>query len=396
MSTYKTNRKIWMPIFKSDLHNHHNALPIGYVLNKQRNNPYRIEKILGSGGFGITYLAYDETLNCLVALKEYLPNDFAVRDSNHFNVYPKSSADTENFNWGLSCFIQEARTLAQFNHPSIVRIRSFFEKLNTAYIIMDYEEGDSLDTLIRDSETAEEDEIKIILKPLLDGLELVHQANFLHRDIKPANIYIRSQGNTPVLLDFGSARYDVSSRSRSMTAIVTPGYAPFEQYESKGVMQGAWTDIYAMGAVLYRLISAKVPPEAPERTGAIIRGKPDPLIPAVKIGKGRYSKHLLEAIDWALKIHENERPQTVAAWRKKLFLEKTKPANYFAVIAFLLFVLIGVGGGYYITQKMQQKHNAEQITKNTMQNKLQMNTRDRNNRLKKQGKKWKKLNDKLS
>jgi serine/threonine protein kinase len=335
-----------MSNFTSGSHENRNALPIGYILNKQYY-PYRIEKILGSGGFGITYQAYDQTLNCLVALKEYLPNDLVVRDFGNLNIYPKSSSDGENFNWGLRCFMQEAQTLAQFNHPNIVRIRTFFEELNTAYIVMDYEKGDSLDSLIQDGETAEENEIETILKPLLDGLALVHEAKFLHRDIKPANIYIRSQDNSPVLLDFGSARYDVSSRSRSITAIVTPGYAPFEQYESKGTMQGAWTDIYAMGAVLYRLISAKSPPEASERAGAIMRNQPDPLIPAVKIGKGRYSKHLLEAIDWALKINETERPQTIAAWREKLF-SKPKPINYFAVITFLLLISIGAGGGYFV------------------------------------------------
>ncbi|MEK7991505.1 MAG: protein kinase [Thiotrichaceae bacterium] len=337
-----------MAIFSKNTE-HHNALPIGYNLNQ-----YRIDKILGSGGFGITYLAYDTQLDCNVALKEYLPNDIAIRADDLY-IHPKSVSDTANFNWGLNCFMQEAKTLAQFNHPNIVRIKTFFEYFNTAYIVMDYEVGDSLDALIQDKQTADEGEIEKILKPLLDGLTLVHQANFLHRDIKPANIYIRSQDNTPVLLDFGSARYDVSSRSRSMTAIVTPGYAPFEQYESKGTMQGAWTDIYAMGAVLYRLISAKAPPEAPERIGAIMRGQPDPLIPAVKIGKKHYSKHLLEAIDWALKINETERPQSIAAWREKIF---PKPKNYFAVITFLFFILIGAGGGYYIIQEMQQ-NNAE-------------------------------------
>jgi serine/threonine protein kinase len=359
-----------MSIFKSGSHEHHNALPIGYRINQ-----YRIDKVLGAGGFGITYLAYDTQLDCNVALKEYLPNDIAVRDSTNFNVYAKSSTDTENFNWGLHCFIQEAKTLAQFRHPNIISIKYFFEKLNTAYIVMDYEEGDSLDMLIQGGETAEEKEIETILTPLLDGLELVHRANFLHRDIKPANIYIRSQDNSPVLLDFGSARYDVSSRSRSVTTIVTPGYAPFEQYESKGTMQGAWTDIYAIGAVLYRVISGKAPPEAPERAGAIMRKQADPLIPAVKIGKGHYSKHLLEAIDWALKINETERPQSIAAWREKLFpkvVPKPTP-NYFMI--FLLFIILAGAGGFYVVQEMQQSNTEQQATTEAEQRRLEAERR---------------------
>ncbi len=264
-----------MAIFsKSSTGVNHNALPTGHYLNE-----YRIDEVLGDGGFGITYLAWDTNLNCHVALKEFLPNDIAVRSGDNLSIHPKSTGDKTSFNWGLSCFIQEAKTLAQFNHPNIVRVRRFFESLNTAYIVMDYEEGKSLDALLNSGETADEGEIRQLLEPLLDGLEIVHDGNCLHRDIKPGNIYIRDKDNSPVLLDFGSARYDVSSRSRSITAIVTPGYAPFEQYESQGATQGAWTDIYSLGAVLYRLISTQVPVEATERIGAIVRGNSEQVSP---------------------------------------------------------------------------------------------------------------------
>ncbi len=339
-----------MAIFsKSSTDVSHNALPTEYYLSKE----YRIEKILGDGGFGITYLAWDNNLNCYVALKEYLPNDIAIRNGDNLSIYPKSTGDETAFNWGLNCFIQEAKTLAQFNHPNIVRVRRFFESLNTAYIVMDYEEGESLDALLSSGETADEKEIQQLLKPLLNGLEVVHDSGCLHRDIKPGNIYIRDKDNSPVLLDFGSARYDVNSRSRSITAIVTPGYAPFEQYESQGATQGAWTDIYSIGAVLYRLISAKVPVEATERIGAIVRGNSDPLVPAVEIGKGRYSQHLLEAIDWALKIKEKERPQSIKEWREKLFpkhdIPKPNPITKQLIISLLLAILAGAGGYYVAT-----------------------------------------------
>ncbi len=296
----------------ANIQDNRNALPIGYRLGD-----YQIQKVLGDGAFGITYLAQDTQLDTAVAIKEYLPNELAVREGD-YTVQAKSRKDTDNFAWGLDRFIKEARILAQFKHPNIVRVLRFFEKHHTAYIVMEYEQGQSLVDLIKDGETATEDEIMTILLPLLDGLETVHNGGYLHRDIKPGNIYLRATNNIPVLIDFGAARYDVGNRSRSVTAIVTPGYAPFEQYETKGSQQGAWTDIYALGAVLYKLISGKTPVESPERIGAIVRGKPDPLTPAVEIGRERYSPHLLESIDWALKTNEEERPQNVGEWREKL------------------------------------------------------------------------------
>jgi serine/threonine protein kinase len=289
-----------------------NALPTGYRLND-----YQIQKVLGDGGFGITYLANETQLNAPVAIKEYLPNEIAVREGNS-TVQPKSQKDTENFAWGLERFLEEARILAQFKHPNIVRVLRFFQANNTAYIVMEYEQGQSLANLIKDGETATEEEINRILPPLLDGLAVVHNAGYLHQDIKLDNIYLRTADNSPVLIGFGAARYEAGSRSRSVTTLVTPGYTAFEQYETKSNRLGAWTDIYALGAVLYRLISGKIPTESPERIGALMRYQPDPLTPAVEIGQGRYSQPLLEAIDWAVQINENDRPQTVQTWRDKL------------------------------------------------------------------------------
>jgi serine/threonine protein kinase len=293
-----------------------NALPMSYRLEN-----YQIQSVLGDGGFGITYLAKDIQLDALVALKEYLPNELAVRQSDDYTVQPKSQADTDDFAWGLERFVKEAQTLAQFKHPNIVRVLHFFQAHNTAYIVMEYEQGQSLADFLKRNDTATEDELMAFLPALLDGLETVHNAGYLHRDIKPSNVYLRQTDRSPLLIDFGSARYDLGSRSRSVTMIVTPGYAPFEQYQSDGAQQGAWTDIYATGAVLYRFISGEIPPEATERVSAMMQNRPDPLKAAVEVGRGQYSQPFLAAIDWALAVNEQDRPPSIKAWRSQFFPE---------------------------------------------------------------------------
>ncbi|MHA1571150.1 MAG: serine/threonine protein kinase, partial [Alphaproteobacteria bacterium] len=249
-----------------------NALPRGYEIEG-----YRIEAVLGSGGFGITYKARETSLDRLVAIKEYLPAGIAMRGRNSLDVYPMSADDRASFDWGLSRFRIEAQTLVTFRHPNIVEVLRFFEANNTAYMVMGYEAGESLDEILEREGTMEEAEIRAMLDPLLSGLAEVHEAGFLHRDIKPANIFVRQSGK-PVLLDFGAARQAMGNKSQSLTAIVTSGYAPHEQYESDG-NQGAWTDIYAMGAVLYRAVSGEVPPEAPMRLSAYARQNNDPMMP---------------------------------------------------------------------------------------------------------------------
>ncbi len=286
-----------------------NALPTGYQLEE-----YRIQSLLGHGGFGMTYLAEDTKLNLKVAIKEFFPNELAVR-ANAYHVEPKSQQDKDNLIWGLEGFLKEGRTLAAFQHPNIVRVLHYFEAHNTAYIVMAYEEGQSLSSILqKNGKPLTETEIMAFLPQLLSGLQVVHKTGFLHRDIKPNNIYIRDQDQNPVLIDFGAARYTFGSHTRSATTIVTPGYAPFEQYQSKG-KQGPWSDIYAMGAILYCAISGKSPIEAPERVNAIkLREEPDPLPSAVQIGQKRYSEGFLRGIDWALQIVETDRPQTVKEW----------------------------------------------------------------------------------
>jgi len=348
---------------------HRNALPIGHQLQE-----YRLDSLLGHGGFGITYLAHDTELDAAVAIKEYLPNELAVREGD-LSVQPKSPQDADDFAWGLERFIQEARTLARFNHPNIVRVRRFFRAHNTAYIVMDYEQGRSLAQAIKEGETAQEAELMSLLPPLLDGLKTVHDAGYLHRDIKPGNIYLRDKDNSPVLIDFGTARYDVGSRSRSVTTIVSPGYSPFEQYQTKS-NQGPWTDIYALGAVLYRSIGGATPVESTERIDAIIYNTPDPLKPAVELGQRRYSKRLLKAIDYALQARETERPQNVTEL-KKAILSPSRPqqqppppkkqkSSFFkraAVFVFVVMLVAAIGlVGYPHWQKwwIEQKI-AEQL-----------------------------------
>jgi serine/threonine protein kinase len=282
-----------------------NALPSGYQIHE-----YVVDKVLGVGGFGITYLGRDTTLNLRVAIKEYLPNELAVRDA-ALNVLPKSSDCEETYYWGLDRFLQEARLLARFNHPNIVRVLRFFEANGTAYMMMQYEDGESLDEKLKKLGAPDEAWLQGILFPLLDGLKVMHDEGFLHRDIKPGNIYIRRSDGSPVLLDFGAARAQMRGKDQNMTAIVTPGYAPFEQYFTDGC-QGPWSDIYAFGAVIYKAITGKAPPEAASRV------KKDTMVTASEAGKGRYSDKFLRAVDWALQSDEKKRPQTIEDWQRAL------------------------------------------------------------------------------
>ena len=285
---------------------HKQALPPGFRLGA-----YHVARVLGVGGFGVTYLCEHTGLAVQVAVKEYLPNEIAVRDGTE--VHPKSAGDREGFEWGLSRFLDEARTLARFEHPNVVRVRDCFEANNTAYIVMDYEDGEPLDALLRRHETLTEAQLKRVLLPVVDGLRQVHAAGFLHRDIKPANIFVRRSDESPVLLDFGSARQALGRRSRSVTAIASAGYSPPEQYESDG-HQGAWTDIYALSALCYRAIAGDVPMEATRRQGQLLRTQTDPLPKLAEAGREGYSSAFLEAVDWGLRVIEAERPEDLDEW----------------------------------------------------------------------------------
>jgi serine/threonine protein kinase len=287
---------------------HRNALKQGYQLHW-----YTIKEILGQGGFGITYLAHDNNLDEDVAIKEYLPIELAVRERDD-SVQPITEDRNKNYEWGLDRFIKEARTLSKFKHPNIVRVRSVSEENNTAYMVMEYEQGETLQDILTRRKTLEEAELLSVLVPILGGLALVHQAGFIHRDIKPANIFIRKDGS-PVLIDFGSARQALGEQTKTLTSLVSPGYAPFEQYYSKGESQGPWTDIYGLGATLYRAVVGRTPLDAVDRSRSIHEGSKDTFVSAVDIGKDKYSVRFLKAIDHALKFKPTERPQSLVRWK---------------------------------------------------------------------------------
>ncbi|MBF0553865.1 MAG: tetratricopeptide repeat protein [Nitrospirae bacterium] len=285
------------------------ALPLKTILNDKK---YIIGKVLGKpGGFGITYLGWDMTLHNRVAIKEYIPRQLASRKSDRKTLEPHSKESELDFKYGLEQFLQEARTIAKFDNVHIVRIRSFFEENSTAYIVMDYYDGIPLmDYLSRQPDEKIPWKTAIdIMMPILDGLREVHENNIIHRDIKPQNIYITT-GGRPILLDFGAARYSFGNKTQALTVVMTPGYAPPEQYHAKG-KQGPWTDIYACAATLYNLITGEVPTDAAERLAQITLKPPVDIVPDIP-------KSLNEAILAAMSIDLNARPASIKDFQDML------------------------------------------------------------------------------
>ena len=334
-----------------------NALPQGHRLQE-----YELVRVLGFGGFGMTYLGFDHNLDKAVAIKEYLPSDIATRTDDN-SVAPQASQFRDDFEWGLDRFLDEARTLARFDHRHIIKVHRFFQAHGTAYIVMEYAEGETLSSYLKRRGTLNEEELKTILYPILDGLEVVHEADFLHRDIKPGNIIIRDEDDSPVLLDFGAARQAIGTKSRSITSIITPGYAPIEQYERSG-HQGPWTDIYALGAVCYQALTGQVPNDATERM------RRDSLLPVSERCAGQASAGFLSAIDRALQVNEEDRPQSIAEWRVALKGEdeplpppppppKKHRGKLFVAVACVVALLIG-GGYYYQYEYVPAQHRQAQ------------------------------------
>jgi serine/threonine protein kinase len=282
---------------------HYFALPGGSRLYE-----FEIEALLGHGGFGITYRATDTLLQETVAIKEFLPNELAVRISDA-TVRAKSGEDQPDFDAGLKSFLEEARMMARFRHPRIVHVRRFFELHGTGYIVLDYERGQTLSERLSEGPIPDP-EVRSILSGVLDGLEVIHARAILHRDLKPNNVMLREDG-APVIIDFGAARDFQGRHSRSITAIATAGYAPPEQY-GVGGQQGPWSDLYALGAIAYRAVSGVSPMDSLRRL------RKDPLVPAVVAGAGKYDEALLRTIDWMLQIDEADRPTSVAQVREAL------------------------------------------------------------------------------
>lgn len=298
---------------------HTNALPKGYNLLW-----YDLLRVIGKGGFGITYLARDKNLNLEVAIKEYLPEDFASRiDEN--TVQPKSEDQESLYTWGLKSFINEARTLAKFSHPNIVRVLSVFEHNGTAYMVMEYAHGEDLSSVYKKRDPFDEEKYLDIFIPIMDGLALIHSAGFIHRDIKPANIYI-CENDSPLLLDFGSARQSVESQTKALTSLVTFGYAPFEQYsEGNRKKQGPWSDIFSLGASIYVGITGEKPVDALKRGGVILDKGVDPYKPLSVVAAGRFSENFLLAVDNALMFKAEDRPQNILAWAHMLLGKTAAP-----------------------------------------------------------------------
>ncbi len=289
-------------------------------------NWYRIERILGRGGFGVIYLATDTNLDHLVAIKEYIPSDVATRTQDS-QVHPITEEHGDMFRWGMDRFIKEARNLVKFKHPNIVRVMSVFQENNTAYMVMEFEEGLDLRSFLRQPGANNEQSLRQLILPIINGLAEVHRHGFIHRDIKPANILVRKDGS-PVLLDFGSARNASKYTQQSLTALVSVGYAPLEQYNSESdEQQGPWTDIYALGGTLYYAISGKDPVESTRRAAAIFNGGADPLINAEYLGEGKYTADFLRAIDWALQFGIADRPQSLNDWMPALLSGQSDANN---------------------------------------------------------------------
>lgn len=284
-----------------------NALPIG-----TRMGEFEIIGLVGEGGFGIVYLAQDHSLERKVALKEYMPASLASRGLNA-SVTVRSERLQETFEIGRRSFVNEARLLAQFDHPSLVKVYRFWEANATAYMAMPYYDGITLrDSLQRNPQYPDEAWLKKLLDPVTEALAIIHAHNCFHRDIAPDNIMLLRDGR-PVLLDFGAARRVIGDMTQALTVILKPGYAPIEQYaEMPNMRQGAWTDIYALAAVVYYAVSKRLPPPS------VSRIMQDTYAPLAETAKGRYSDAFLRGVDQCLIVRPEQRPQTIGEMRELL------------------------------------------------------------------------------
>ena len=280
-------------------------LPHGSILGSQ----YRVGRVLGRpGGFGITYLGWDVNLQQRVAIKEYLPREIAQRLPHSLEVSIHTSDDRRNFEFGKEQFLREARIVARLDHPNIVRVRNFFNANATAYLVMDYYEGMSLGDYLSAVRNQLEPALAVSLaKPILEGLQYVHGHGVVHRDLKPHNIYLAAIGR-PIVLDFGAARQAAGDRVQSLSIVLTEGYAPLEQYQRRAV-QGPWTDVYGVAAMLYRMITGAAPPIALDRMTH------DPM---EDIGWAAFPPVLATAMRKALAVQPADRYQSAQAFHAAL------------------------------------------------------------------------------
>lgn len=285
--------------------------PLQSLSKGTRLDSFEIKGILGTGGFGITYEAWDYTLQRAVAIKEYFPTGLAIRGEDGCTLTARTEDDREGYDYGLERFLDEARTLARFNHPNIVHVTRFLQTNNTAYLVMEFETGETLGDVVKRHGALDEVRIREIMIPVLNGLQMVHKESFLHRDIKPDNIFLRSQG-PPVLVDFGAARLALEKQVQTMTAMLTPGYAPIEQYSSDE-SQGPWTDLYAVGATMYRCLTGSKPVESTKRINALLNNSPDPHDIPLQNARSRYSWQIISVVQWLLQARARDRPRSAQA-----------------------------------------------------------------------------------
>jgi TPR repeat protein/serine/threonine protein kinase len=287
------------------------ALPAGTRLEE-----FVIERVLGAGGFGITYLARDVSLNRQVVIKENLPTQFAWRETATGTVRPRhtSGGDADDYEWSMNNFLREAETLASLDHHGIVRVLRKFEANGTAYFVMPFVDGVALDTLIEERRSKNspfsEQELRGLLERMLDTLAYLHDRGIYHRDIKPGNILISNEG-VPALIDFGSARQRLSERS--MTVIESAGYTPFEQLQSRGNV-GPWSDLYALGGTLCKAITGMTPPKAADR----MIGDPWVGLAANNPAHSPFSDGFLQAIDRSMAVDPSQRWQDARQWQHRL------------------------------------------------------------------------------
>ncbi|MFC5473304.1 serine/threonine protein kinase [Paraherbaspirillum soli] len=292
-----------------------NCLPRG-----TRLADFEIMGVIGEGGFGIVYFAFDRSLRRTVAIKEYMPGAFAGRGPDK-RVVVRSQRHQETFTIGLKSFINEARLLAQFDHPALIKVYRYWQQNNTGYMAMRYYEGRTLKSVVNNNPAqVTEAWLKSMLKPMLEALDAMYRVQILHRDISPDNIMIQKNGEA-VLLDFGAARQIIGDMTHSsLTVILKPGYAPIEQYADDSTMkQGPWTDIYSLSAVVYFAIMKMSPPTS------VARMVNDPIKRLQDGGHSGFSKEFLAAIDMGLSLKPEDRPQSIEEFRKLLDLELSVP-----------------------------------------------------------------------
>jgi serine/threonine protein kinase len=289
-----------------------NALPDGTRLAE-----FQIRSVIGEGGFGIVYLAWDGSLQRQVAIKEYMPATLASRT--HAVVAPRTDKSAETFALGLRSFVNEAHLLASFDHPLLLKVYRFWEANGTAYMVMPYYQGVTLKRALAALRAPpEEGWLLRQLGQLLDALDVMHSGHCFHRDIAPDNILLLDDG-TPLLLDFGAARRVIGDATHALTAFLKPGYAPVEQYaEMPSMKQGPWTDLYALGSVVHYAITGRTPPES------VARLVNDTMVPLATTSAGRYSERFLRAIDHALAVRPDDRPHSAAQMRTELGVEERR------------------------------------------------------------------------